>query len=209
MWIGTVADNVGKLGTGSLNAGPGLFKLAKGNDCSTKSLPRPGKDVRKIPHNEKECITSEEALTVYDCLEAGQVVTPIHFCKQIVQTPSPRKLAYQKLDEILATEGSINPYEYMLLHPEEEKPPDPFLNVDFYNVEPKDLSVPNVHNMEEWSVLSTEMHYTDSPQGHPSLMVMDCKTTLLDEWDKSGKVFHGNECGTSRISHCKRVSGPI
>ena len=26
------------------------------------------------------------------------------------------------------------------------------------------------------------------PQGHHSLMVMDCKTTLLNEWDKSGKA---------------------
>ena len=37
-------------------------------------------------------------------------------------------------------------------------------------------------------MLSTEMHYTDSPQGHQSLMVMDCKTTLLDDWDKSRKA---------------------
>ena len=29
------------------------------------------------------------------------------------------------------------------------------------------------------------MHYNDPPQDHPSL---DCKTTLLSEWDKSGKA---------------------
>ena len=42
--------------------------------------------------------------------------------------------------------------------------------------------------MANWSVLSTEMHYADPPQGHHNLMVMDCKTTLLSEWDKSGKA---------------------
>ena len=42
--------------------------------------------------------------------------------------------------------------------------------------------------MEDWSVLSTEMCYADPPQSHPNLMVMDCKTTLLNEWDMSGKA---------------------
>ena len=45
----------------------------------------------------------------------------------------------------------------------------------------------NTQNMENWSVLSTVMHYADPPQGHHNLMVMDCKTTLLSDLDKSGK----------------------
>ncbi|MCG8625324.1 MAG: retropepsin-like domain-containing protein, partial [Proteobacteria bacterium] len=133
-------------------------------------------------------MTEKEAQTIYGCLEANQVVSPIHFCEDIVKHVSLRKAAFQRLEEMLATEGSMNPYEHMLLHPEEEQPPDPFLTTDFYKMEPRKPSVPNIQNMEEWSVLSTEMHYTDPPQGHQSLMVMNCETDLLKEWDKSGKA---------------------
>ena len=144
--------------------------------------------MRRIPHNKTICLTQEEAQTIYECLEADQVVSPIHFNKEIIKAPTFRRLAYQKLEELLEEEGSINPYEMMLLNPMEEMPPDPFLNIDHYHPSLNSLGKVNNQNMENWSVLSTVMHYTDPPQGHHSLMVMDCKTSILDEWDRSGKA---------------------
>ena len=125
---------------------------------------------------------------MYECLDADQVVSPIHFNKNILKSPSPRNLAYRRLEEILEEEGSINPYQIMLLGPEEEESPDPFLHMDFYQASQPQPGTGNTQNMENWSVLSTEMHYNDPPQGHHSLMVLDCKTSLLSEWEKSGKA---------------------
>ena len=162
----------------------------KGSDCNPKSLPIHGEQIWKIPHSEKKCLTQEEAQTVYDCLEAEQVVSPIHFNKGIARTPNFKKLAYQKLEEILEEEGSVKPYQMMILGlDEDETCKDPFLHIDIYQPGPSSLNCMNTQNMEKWSVLSTEMHYADPPpQGHHNLMVMDCKTTLLSEWDKSGKA---------------------
>ena len=147
----------------------------------------PGK-LRRIPQCNRECLTEEEANTVYECLEADQVVSPIHFNKTLAKNPSPRRVAYKRLEEILEEEGSINPYQVMLLGPEEEQPPEPFFHMDFYQPSHQGTGQKNNQNMEHWSVLSTEMHYTDPPQGHHSLMVLDCKTSLLNEWEKSGKA---------------------
>ena len=134
-------------------------------------------------------MTQEEAQTVYDCLEAEQVVSPIHFNKEITKTPNIKKLAYQKLEEILEEEGSVNPYQMMILGPDDdENCKDPNLHIDIYQPGPSTLNYINTQNMENWSVLSTEMHYADPPQGHHDLMVMDCKTSLLSDWDKSGKA---------------------
>ena len=164
------------------------FKM-KGSDCNPKSLPIHGKKIRKIPHSERKCLTQEEAQTVYDCLEAEQVVSPIHFNKAIARAPNFKKLAYQKLEEILEEEGSVNPYQRMIMGPDQDDHcKDPFLHIDIYQPGPTSLNCMNTQNMENWSVLSTEMHFADPPQGHHNLMVMDCKTTLLNEWDKSGKA---------------------
>ena len=77
----------------------------------------------------------------------------------------------------------------MLLGPDpEETTPDHLFNIDMYESNQNNPGRVNTQNMEDWSVLSTEMCYADPPQGHPNLMVMDCKTTLLNEWDKSGKA---------------------
>ena len=143
----------------------------------------------KFPHSDRKCLTPEEAQTVYDCLEAEQVVSPIHFNKEITKTPNLRKLAYQKLEEILEEEGSVNPYQIMFMGLDEHiKNKDPFLHIDIYQPGLTSLNCINTQNMENWSVLSTEMHYADPPQGHHNLMAMDCKTTLLTEWNKSGKA---------------------
>ena len=128
----------------------------KGSDCTPKSLPIQGEWIRKIPHSQLKCLTQEEAQTVYDCLAAEQVVSPIHFNKEIVKAPNIRKLAYQKLEEILEEEGSINPYEVMILSPEEESSTDPFLHVDFYNIGPSSQGCMNTQNIEDW----TTLHYT-------------------------------------------------
>ena len=134
-------------------------------------------------------MTQDEAQTIYDCLEAEQVVSPIHFNKEIAKAPNFKKLAYQKLEEILEVEGSVNPYQRMILGPAEDVHcKDPFLHIDIYHPGPTNLNCINNQNMENWSVFSTEMHYSDPPQGHHNLMVMDCKTTFLSEWDKSGKA---------------------
>ena len=117
------------------------------------------------------------------------MVSPLHFNKDIIRTPSHRRLAYQKLEEILEQEGSVNPYQVMLLGPDpEETTPDHLFNIDMYEANQNNPGRVNTQNMEDWSVLSTEMCYADPPQGHPNLMVMDCKTTLLNEWEKSGKA---------------------
>ena len=178
----------------------------KGSDCNPKSLPIHGKHIRKIPHSERNCLTPEEAQTVYDCLETEQVVSPIHFNKEIAKTPNPRKLAYQKLEEILEEEGSVNPYQIMFMGPDEHiKNKDPFLHIDIYQPGPSSLYCMNTQNMENWSVLSTEMHYADPPQGHHNLMAMDCKTTLLTEWDKSGKaptITPANTPHSDLLDHC-------
>ena len=117
------------------------------------------------------------------------MVSPLHFNKDIIRTTSHRRLAYQKLEEILEQEGSVNPYQVMLLGPDpEETTPDHLLNIDMYEANQNNPGRVNTQNMEDWSVLSTEMCYADPPQGHPNLMVMDCKTTLLNDWDKSGKA---------------------
>ena len=167
----------------------GIFKLIQGSDCNPKSLPISGEKIRKIPHSQKKCLTEEEAHTVYECLAAEQVVSPIHFNKEVAKAPSFKKLAYQKLEEILEEEGSVNPYQMMILSPDVEDPPqNPFLHIDYYEAGPSSLNCINTQNMENWFVFSTEMHCADPPQGHHNLMVMDCKTTLLSEWDKSGKA---------------------
>ena len=68
----------------------------EGSDCNPKSLPIHGKQIRKIPHSERNCLTPEEAQTVYDCLETKQVVSPIHFNKEIAKTPNPREIGLSK-----------------------------------------------------------------------------------------------------------------
>ena len=116
----------------------------KGSDCNPKSLPIHGKQIRKIPHSERKCLTQEEAQTVYDCLEAGQVVSPIHFNKEIARAPYFKKLAYQKLEEILEEVGSVNPYQRMILGPDEDVHcKDPFLHIDIYQPGPTNLNCMN------------------------------------------------------------------
>ena len=115
----------------------GIFKLIQGSDCNPKSLPMSGENIRKIPRSQRKCLTQEEAQTVYECLAAEQVVSPIHFNKEIAKAPNLKKLAYQKLEEILEEEGSVNPYQLIILSREEEdNSQDPFLHINFIKQDP-------------------------------------------------------------------------
>ena len=157
----------------------------QGNDCSTKSLPLEGRPPTRIPQYHKECLTEEEAEQIYQCLDTQQVVSPIQFCKELQKAPSPRQLAYNRLEEILQEEGTVNPYEFTLFHPEEELPPLPN-NCDQYDMLHSLPKHVNTQSMEDWSILSTEVHYTQYPEHTGKIfMVRDCETTLLSEWEKS------------------------
>ena len=108
------------------------FKLLKGDDCSTKSLPSAGKKTTRIPHHNRECLTEAEAQTIYECLEEDQTVSPIHFSNEIIKNRSLRKLAFSKMDEMLEETGPQNPYEYMLMNPQESPPVPPRKTDDCY-----------------------------------------------------------------------------
>ena len=76
--------------------------------------------------------------------------------------------AARKLEEILEQEGSVNPYQVMLLGPDpEETTPDHLFNIDMYESIGKNPGRVNTQNMEDWSVLSTEMCY-GRPSSRPS-----------------------------------------
>ena len=59
--------------------------------------------------------------------------------------------------------------------------------VDYYNIESGKSKHPNTQNMEDWSILSTEIHYACQNTGS-SLMVMDGQEKLLSDWAESGKA---------------------
>ena len=59
------------------------------------------------------CLTTEEAKAVYECLNQDQVVSPIHFDKDLPKLHSIREAAYAKLEHILEEEGPLNPYEML------------------------------------------------------------------------------------------------
>ena len=63
-----------------------LFKLNQGDDCGTKSLPLTGRQPTKISQHTKECLTTEEAKVIYDCLNQNQIVSPIQFNIELPQT---------------------------------------------------------------------------------------------------------------------------
>ena len=81
-----------------------------------------GRPPTKISQHNKVCLTTEEAKAVYECLNQDQVVSPIHFDKDLPKLHSIREVAYAKLEHILEEEGPLNPYEQALLHPYHELP---------------------------------------------------------------------------------------
>ena len=80
-------------------------------------MPPAGRPPTKISQHNKVCLTTEEAKAIYECLNQDQVVSPIHFNKDLPKLHSIREAAYAKLEYILEEEGPLNPYEHALLHP--------------------------------------------------------------------------------------------
>ena len=136
-------------------------------------------------HN-KVCLTTEEAKAVYECLNQDKVVSPIHFDKDLPKLHSIREAAYAKLEHILEEEGPLNPYEHALLHPNHEFPTKTPEIEDFYDMHGQGPKTPNTQNMEDWSILSTEIHYAHQKStGTSNLLVLGGQEKLLQEWVSS------------------------
>ena len=152
-------------------------------------MPSIGRKTTRIPHYNQECLTEEEAEVIYECLEKDQTVSPIHFNPLIKQSKPLRQRAFSKLEEMLEEEGPLNPYEYMLLNPTEVPPTPPGRTDDFYHLANVKSKYPNNQNMEDWSILSTEIHYAhQNPEQEKSLMVMSGPEKTLKEWVTSSNA---------------------
>ena len=135
------------------------------------------------------CLTTEEAKAVYECLNQDQTVSPIHFDKDLPKLHSIREEAYAKLENILEEEGPLNPYEHALLNPYNELPTKTPEIEDFYDMYGKGPKTPNTQNMEDWSILSTEIHYAHQKStGTNNLLVLGGQEKLLKEWVSSGNA---------------------
>ena len=100
-------------------------------------------------------MTTEEAKAVYECLNHDQIVSPIHFYKDLPKLHSIREAVYAKLEKLLAEKGPLNPYEFALLNPHEEFPVNTPVLEDFYDMRVSGRNAPNTQHMEDWSILST------------------------------------------------------
>ena len=135
------------------------------------------------------CLTTEEAKAVYECLNQDQVVSPIHFDKDLPKLHSIREAAYAKLEHILEEKGPLNPYEHALLHPNHELPTKTPEIEDFYDMYGQGPKTPNIQNMEDWSILSTEIHYAHQKSaGTNNLLVLGGQEKLLQEWASSSNA---------------------
>ena len=82
--------------------------------------------------------------------------------------------------------GPLNPYEHMLTNPQQEIPSKTPEFEDFYNMHGGNPEQMNTHNMEEWSILSTEIHYTHRrPQGTGKLLIIQGPKEALEKWASS------------------------
>ena len=122
-------------------------------------MPPTGRPPTKIPQDKKECLTTEEAKAIYEYLNHDQTVSPIHFSKDLPKLHSIREVAYARLENMLEEKGPLNPYEFALLNPQSEFPIKTPELEDFYDMSRTGNKTPNTQNMEDWSILSTEIHY--------------------------------------------------
>ena len=163
-----------------------IFKLNQGDDCGTKSLPPTGRPPTKISQHNKVCLTTEEAKAIYECLNQDQIVSPIHFDKDLLKLHSIREAAYAKLEHILGGEGPLNPYEHALLHPYHELPTKTPEIEDFQDMYGQGPKTPNTQDVEDWSILGTEIHYAHQKStGTNNLPVLGGREKLLQEWVSS------------------------
>ena len=138
-----------------------IFKLLEGDDRGTITLPTQGCMPIKVPNYNSFCITHFEAEKVYKCIESDQIVSPLVFHKDFQSPIESVRPEYQLLEEFLDNGNPIpNPYEEFLMNQievQEEKPK----KVDPYFPNSKEI---NTHEMSEWSVLNTKMHYVQHPR---------------------------------------------
>ena len=71
--------------------------------------PFTGKQPTKIAQHVKECLTTEEAKVVYECLNQDQVVSPLHFDTDLPRLYAIREAAYKELEKMLEEEGPPQP----------------------------------------------------------------------------------------------------
>ena len=134
-------------------------------------------------------MTTEEAKAVYECLNHDQTVSPIHFSKDLPKLHSIREAAYARLENMLEEKGPLNPYEFALLNPQSEFPVKTPELEDFYDMSRTGNKAPNTQNMEDWSILSTEINYAhQKSSGSNNLLVMEGEEKLLEEWASSEKA---------------------
>ena len=149
------------------------FKLLEGDDTGTITLPTQGSMPIKVPNYKSFCITHFEAEKIYECLDSDNVVSPMVFNKDFQPPGEEVRPEYQLLEEFLDKGKPMeNPYEKYLfsqIEPEEENP----IKVDPYYPNSK---VRNTHEMSEWSVFNTKMHYVTHPkQSGNSLVFNKCE----------------------------------
>ena len=146
------------------------FKLLEGDDTGTITLPPQGSMPIKVPNYKSFCITHFEAEKIYECLDSDNVVSPIVFNKDFQPPGEEVRPEYQLLEEFLDKGKPMeNPYEKYLfsqIESEEENP----IKVDPYYPNSK---VTNTHEMSEWSVFNTRMHYVTQPQQSGNSLVFN------------------------------------
>ena len=126
---------------------------------------------------------------MYECLNQDQVVSPLHFNTDLPRLYAIREAAYRELEKILEEEGPLNPYEYLLMKPQEELPSSMTELEDYYNMSNGSSQEINTQHMEDWSILSTELHYTHQKSTeNESLLVLEGQDKLTSEWIASGKA---------------------
>ena len=130
----------------------------------------------KVPNYNSFCITHFEAEKIYKCVESDQIVSPLVFHKDFQPPIESVRPEYQLLEEFLDNGNPIpNPYEEFLMNQikvQEEKPK----KVDPYFPNSKEI---NTHEMSEWSVLNTKMHYVQHPrQAENSLVYSKCEDKI-------------------------------
>ena len=134
-------------------------------------------------------MTTEEAQVIYECLNQNQIVSPIHFNIELPRLYSIRETAYNRLEELLEKEGPLNPYEYMLMNPQSKLPTNDSELEDFYDMSNIGSQEVNTQHMEDWSILSTELHYTHQKSTeNENLLVLEGQDKITTEWIASGKA---------------------
>ena len=154
----------------------------QGRENSTISLPQ-GRPPTRIPHSIQSCLTDHEAALIYQCVDSEQVVSPILFYKGIVHPPVESVEAYRVLEAILEEEGPNNPYEQLLLYQPEEEDPSQYLYscMDQYLPGSK---LPNNQNMEQWSILGTNITYPQSSYDNSLVFLQEAPNEAVQSWSK-------------------------